>query len=176
MNSEVEKQEFHPELASRRGELFAWGSTLLVDGVWIILILTGQPSSLWLPILGIPLALVACGISLSNWMDRHTLIKLGDQDIYFSNGLRRIKLLWKEIVEVRVLPAQWGKKVQVFSENAYFGFHTLGEVIAHGKILGRTGFVEGDFILEVILDRADLSTEKQVDTGGQQEGYYYSRK
>ena len=176
MNTQVERQEFHPEVASRRGELIAWGSTVLVNGVWILLILAGQPFSFWLPILGIPLILVASGISLSNWMDRHTVIKLGEKDIYFSNGLRHTPLLWREIQEVRVLPAQWGKKVQVFSENAYFGFHTLGEVIAQGKTLGRTGFVEGDLILEVILDNAGLSAEKHVDIGGQREGYYYSRE
>jgi hypothetical protein len=87
-----------------------------------------------------------------------------------------VQLKWQEIQEVRVLPAQWGKKVQVFGERSYFGFHTLGEVSANGKVLGRTGFVDGDRVLEQILDRAALSEVKQVEAGGQQEGYYYSRE
>jgi hypothetical protein len=176
MNIQAERQEFHPELVSRRSELIAWGSALLVDGVWILLILTGQLSSFWLPLLGVPLILIALGISLANWMDRHTIIKLDEQRISFSNGLRHTLLQWNDIQQVRVLPAQWGKKVQVFGERSYFGFHTLGEVFAYGKPLGRTGFVEGDFILQVILDKADLSAVNQINVEGRQEGYYYSRK
>jgi hypothetical protein len=176
MNIQAEERDFRPELVSRRSELIAWVSALLVDGVWILLILTGQPFSFWLPILGVPLTLVALGISLSNWMDRRTIIRLTEQGVSFSNGLRHTSLGWNEIKEVRVLPAQWGKKVQVFGEGSYFGFHTLGEVYAQGRSLGRTGFVEGDYILQIILDKAELSAVKQIDVGGQQEGYYYSRK
>ena len=76
---------------------------------------------------------------------------------------------------MRVLPAQWGEKVQVFGEEAYFGFHTLGEVTANGRVLGRTGFVKGDQILEHVLEKSGLSESKQIELGDQQEGYYYSR-
>jgi hypothetical protein len=176
MNIQAERQDFYPELVSRRSEMIAWGSALFVDVVWIILILTGQPFSFWLPILGVPLTLIALGISLSNWMDRHTIIRLDEQGISFNNGLRHTTLQWNEIQEVRVLPAQWGNKIQVFGKQSYFGFHTQGEVFAHGRFLGRTGFVEGDFILQDTLDKANLSAVKQIDVGGQQEGYYYSRK
>lgn len=173
---QAERQEYNPELVSRRSELIAWGSAILVNGTWLLLILFGQPLSFWLPILGIPLILIAAGMSLGNWMDRHTVLKLDFESIFFSNGLRHVQLKWQEVQEVRVLPAQWGKKVQVFGERSYFGFHTLGEVSANGKVLGRTGFVDGDRVLEQILDRAALSEVKQVGVGGQQEGYYYSRE
>lgn len=173
---QAERQEYNPELVSRRSELIAWGSAILVNGTWILLILLGQPLSFWLLILGIPLILIASGMSLGNWMDRHTVLKLDFASIFFSNGLRHVQLKWQEIQEVRVLPAQWGKKVQVIGECSYFGFHTLGEVRANGKVLGRTGFVDGDRVLEQILDRAALREVKQVEVGGQQEGYYYSRE
>ena len=176
MDSSSERRVFHPELASRRGELIAWGSAVLVNGTWIGLLLFGQPLSFWLLILGIPLFLVAVGISLANWMDRKAVITLDTEGIFFSNGLRRVQLKWFEIQEVRVLPAQWGRKVQVFGEQSYFGFHTLGEVKANGRVLGRTGFVDGERILEQILDRGDLRESKQIELGNQQEGYYYSRE
>ena len=176
MNIRTERQEFHPELVSRRSKMISWGSALLVDVVWILLIVTGQTFSFWLPILGVPLTLVALGISLSNWMDRHTIIRLDEQEVSFSNGLRHTALRWNEIQEVRVLPAQWGKKIQVFGRQSYFGFYTHGEVFAHGRSLGRTGFVDGDFILQNILEKARLSAVKQIVVGDQQEGYYYSRK
>jgi hypothetical protein len=141
-----------------------------------MLILFGQRLSFWLPILGIPLILIASGMSLGNWMDRHTILKIDLEGIFFSNGLRHVQLKWREIREVRVLPAQWGKKVQVFGERSYFGFHTLGEIRANGKVLGRTGFVNGDQVLEKILSRTALIEVKKVEVGGQQEAYYYSRK
>jgi hypothetical protein len=109
-------------------------------------------------------------------MDRHTIIRVSNLGINFRNGLRNVQLGWNEIQEVRVLPARWGNKVQVFGEGSYFGFHTLGEVSAHGKSLGRTGFEEGDQILKMILKQADLKLVQQVDVGDTQEGYYYSRE
>ncbi len=176
MNISLEKNEFKPELVSRRSEFIAWGSAVLVNGAWLLLIIFNHSLSFWLPILGIPLLLIAIGISLGNWMDRKTILRLDVDRVYFSNGLRHVNLSWDEIKEVRVLPAQWGEKVQVFGEEAYFGFHTLGEVTANGRVLGRTGFMKGDQILEHILEKSGLSESKQVELSEQQEGYYYSRQ
>jgi hypothetical protein len=175
VTSQFEIGEFKPELVSRRSELIAWGGALLVNGIWIALIVFSKTMSFWLPILGIPLLLIAIGMSLGNWMDRKTRIKLDTEGIYFTNGLRRADLTWDEIQEVRVLPAQWGEKVQVFGEKVYFAFHTLGEVTSNGRVLGRTGFQDGDKILRNILENSGFSGSKQMDLGDQQEGYYYSR-
>ena len=176
MKTPLEKSEFKPELVSRRSELIAWGSAVVVNGAWLLLIVFNQSMSFWLPILGIPLLLIAIGISLGNWMDRKTIIKQDEKGIYFSNGLRHADLSWDEIKEVRILPAQWGEKVQVFGEDVYFAFHTLGEVKSNGRVLGRTGFKDGDRFLKHILDESGLSESQQVDLGDQQEGYYYSRQ
>lgn len=176
MDSAQDSREYRPELIPRRGEAIAWLGTLIVAVAIAILILTGNQISFWLLILGAPLALVSIGISLGNWMDRHTVMMLSAQGINYRNGLRRVELGWNEIQELRVLPAQWGKKVQVFGEAAYFGFHTLGEVSAQGRSLGRTGFKEGEQILKTILDEADLKLVQQVEVGDTQEGYYYARQ
>ena len=176
MQGQKKKQEFRPEVVSRRSEFIAWGSAIVVNGAWILLVVFNQAVSFWLLLLGIPLLLVALGMSLANWMDRRTLIELHEGGISFSNGLRKADLSWEEIKEVRVLPAQWGQKVQVLGEDAYFAFHTLGEVTSNGRLLGRTGFQDGDWILKQILDESGLIESKQVDLGDQQEGYYYSRQ
>jgi len=165
MKTPLEKSEFKPELVSRRSELIAWGSAVVVNGAWLLLIVFNQSMSFWLPILGIPLLLIAIGISLGNWMDRKTIIKQDEKGIYFSNGLRHADLSWDEIKEVRILPAQWGEKVQVFGGEVYFAFHTLGEVKSNGRVLGRTGFKDGDRILKHILDESGLSESQQVDLG-----------
>lgn len=176
MERQAEVQEYKPELAPRRGELIAWGCAVLLNGSWILLIAFNQPLSFWLPFLGLPMILIASGISLANWMDRKTTITIKLASIYFSNGLRHVLFNWQEIQEVRVLPAQWGKKVQVFGEHAYFGFQTLGEVEAYGRVLGRTGFVDGERILMQILKRAELGEARQVEVGGPLDAYYYSRE
>ena len=176
MDGRLEEMEFTPELVSRRSELIAWLTAVVVNGIWILLIVFNQPMSFWLPILGIPLLLIAIGMSLGNWMDRKTVIRLDSRGIIFSNGLRHADLNWDEIKEVRILPAQWGDKVQVFGERVYFAFHTLGEVKSNGRVLGRTGFKDGDRILDQILDESGLREFEQVDLGDQQEGYYYSRQ
>jgi hypothetical protein len=176
MNTRNELQVFKPELVSRRSELIAWITAVLVNGTWIVLLILGQPLSFWLLILGIPLIIIAFGMSLSNWMDRHTFLELGLEGVTFNNGLRSLKLTWPEIQEVRVLPAQWGQKVQVFGEKSYFGFQTLGVVKANGRVVGRTGFADGERALTQILDKAELRKTKQIELGNQQEGYYYSRE
>jgi hypothetical protein len=176
MDAKQDSVEYRPELIPRRGEAIAWLGTLIVAVAIAILVITGNRVSFWLLILGVPLALVSIGISLGNWMDRHTVMQLSEQGVHYRNGLRRVEFGWNEIQELRVLPAQWGKKVQVFGENAYFGFHTLGEVSAHGRSLGRTGFKEGEQIMRTILDKADLKLVQQVEVSDTQEGYYYTRQ
>ena len=168
-------QEFRPELISRRGELIAWGSALLVGGAWSVLRHSPGYASRLVPILAVPLLIAALSISLGNWMDRHTLLHLDPEGVRFSNGLRHVQLQWDQIQQVRVLPAAWGKKVQVFGERVYFAFFTLGEVKAQGRVLGRTGIAAGESALQCILESAHLHEVHPLSPDRGQEGYYYVR-
>jgi hypothetical protein len=166
---------YHPELISRRGEAIAWTGVLLVAAGWVVLRLYGQPVPFMLPLLGVPLLLAALGISLGNWMDRHTVLRLEPGGLTYHNGLRHVRLKWVEIQRVRVLPAAWGKKVQVFGRQAYFAFNTLGEVIVQGRTLGRVGFAAGDQILDQILRNADLHPVQSSEASGVGEIHDYAR-
>src|SRR3989304_2748069 len=146
MQTEMAIQEFRPELISRRGELIAWGSALLVCGAWFVLGKSAGHASLLVPLLAIPLLIAAFSISLGNWMDRHTVLRLDAEGVRFSNGLRHVRLKWDQIQQVRGLPAPWGKKGQGFGGQVYFGFFTLGRVKAQGGGLGRPGSAEGVFV------------------------------
>ena len=168
-------QEFRPELISRRGELIAWGSALLVGGAWFVLRHSTGFASRLVPFLAVPLLIAALSISLGNWIDRHTVLRLDLERVRFSNGLRHVQLNWDQIQQVRVLPAAWGKKVQVFGEQAYFGFFTLGEVKAQGRVLGRTGIAAGESALQCILESAHLHEVHPLSPDRGQEGYYYVR-
>jgi len=168
MKNVTDPQEFRPELNSRRGELIAWGTALMVLAGWFILKQSDQPVLPVVPVLGILLLLAALSISLGNWMDRHTYVRLQDGGIAFGNGLRNVHLEWDQIKRVEVFPSNWGNKIHVLGEDAHFEFRTLGDVQAYGKTIGRVGFEDGERILKHILERSNLQDLHQRETG-----YYY---
>jgi len=164
-----ETREFHPELVPRRGEINAWAfATLTAIGVLILQTTQRVPSWAWI-FLGF-LVFSAVSISLGNFIDRKSFIMMEKDGIHFENGLRSVKLNWREVQKVAVLPSRWGKNVQVVGEKAHFGFKTLGEVRFQGEVRGRTGFVEGEEILKTILHNANLQLVEQKD-----KAYYYAR-
>jgi hypothetical protein len=165
------KQTYHPELISRKGEMIAWATALLVVIGWLILYLSGRNVTAAIPFLVVFLVFSGLAISLGNWMDRHTSLVIDEHAIEFRNGLRHIRALWSEIKEVRVTPSQWGKKVQVYGERVYFTFRTLSEVKVQGELKGRFGFARGDEILREIVLRSALVI---VERPG--EGYTYGVK
>jgi hypothetical protein len=163
--------EYRPVLLSRRGELIAWGAAVLVAAVWVYLALSGKPIFLAIPILEVILLFSAGSISLGNWMDRRTVLRMSENGVSFQNGLRNIQLSWQEILQVRVFPSQWGKKVEVVGERVHFQFRTLGEVKVQGEIKGRMGIENGEQALNQIITKSGLQQIEQP--GG---GYYYARK
>lgn len=168
--------EYRPVLLSRRGESIAWGLALLVGAAWLFLEVTGKLIFLAMPILEIFLLFSAASISLGNWMDRHSALQISDTGLSFHNGLRNVQLLWDEVQEVRVWPAQWGKKVELIGkkmngEKTHFGFRTLGEVKVQGEVKGRMGFEKGEEMLREIIQHSGV---EKIEHPG--EGYYYSRK
>jgi hypothetical protein len=171
MSSKEPARKYYPELLSRRGELLAWFSALMVVAAWIILDVDRQPVIRAVPWLAVLLALVASGISLSNWMDRQTLIVLEPDSIEFANGLRKVRIAWEDIRQVQVFPSAWGKKVRVIASQAYFDFRTLGEITVQGEVKGRTGFSEGEMILQKILESAHMRETERTPSG-----YYYARE
>jgi hypothetical protein len=170
MTSESPVNEYRPELLSRRGEFTAWALAFLLVVTWFVLQLKSQPVYLILPLMAAFFVFAALGISLSNWMDRRTSIRLDTIGITFKNGLRQTFLGWSEIYRIEVFPSSWGKKVRVFGETGYFEFRTLIEVKYNGEVRGRMGFMEGEIILTKILDESGLQ-----ETSHSGPGSYYAR-
>ena len=164
-------REFRPELISRRGELIAWGSAILVGVAWFVLGWRGQTVSWAMLLLEVFLIFAGTSISLGNWMDRHTLIRMNESGIAYKNGLRNVHMGWQEIRQVRVIPARWGNKVQLVGEKAHFEFRTLGEVKVAGELKGRMGFEDGEEILQEIVMNSGVH---RIDESGN--GYYYVRE
>jgi hypothetical protein len=152
----MQRDEFRPILLSRRGEALAWLSTSLMLVGWIILIVRGQDVPNFAPFMTIFLILASLSISLGNWVDRKSVIYLGDQGVEFLNGLRHVTLTWEQVQQVEVAGSTWGNKVQVYGDLVHFSFRALGEVKAYGEVKGRMGFEQGDLIVEKIIMNAHL--------------------
>ncbi len=162
-------REFRPALLPRRGEWTAWGLFLAVSATMILLQRFSYAHA-WAWLFWGFLLFSALSISLGNWMDRKTFIRLETDGIRFENGLRRARLGWSEVQHVAVLPARWGHWVQVVGQHAHFAFRTLGEIEFQGEVRGRTGFANGQAILEIILREAGLNLREKSNSA-----YYYAR-
>ena len=167
---ENERREFRPELLPRRGELNAWIlATVAVVGLLILnQTLEIVPGWTWF-FCGF-LVFSALSISFGNWMDRQTRIALEADGIRYESGIRRVWLGWQEVQKVAILPSRWGSSVQVVGEKSHFGFNTLGEVQFQGEVRGRTGFAEGQTILDAILRETGLVLIEESNSA-----YYYTR-
>lgn len=166
-----EQKVYHPELIPRRGEVVAWALFLMVTAPWLGLRIYGMRLPLILPIFAGLLLLAAASISLGNWMDRHTLLSIGVDELVYKNGLRHVHLSWDQVKEVRVNPSTWSKKVRVIGERGRFDFNTLGEVKYQGELKGRTGFVHGEEILRQIVLNSNLEIVDQLG-----DSYTYARR
>lgn len=171
METETCEREYQPELIPRRGEWVAWACTGLSLASALILRLAGQDLPWTLLLLILMLLLASSLISLGNWVDRSTRLTIGPDGVEFENGLRRIRLAWGDVREVRVFPSQMGDKIQVLGEKDYFQFRTLGEVHLRGELKGRMGFAAGDSILRTLVLQGSL---RIADRGSS--GYYYVRQ
>ena len=176
MQPALAPREYRPTLMSRRGELFAWISFLLVGITWVILIISAQSYCIAVPVLAIILLMASLSISLGNWMDRHTVLCINKESVSYRNGIRNVEFRWENIQEVRVLSAQWGKKVHVLADQAHFHFQMLGEVKVHGEVKGQVGFAEGDLILDEIIEQSKLHEIQQPEQDQTETGVYYTRE
>jgi hypothetical protein len=167
MNS---SREFHPEMLSRRSEVVLWVLAILSLATWVFLRFQSGSTHILTNLFVLSMLFAAGSTSLSNWMDRKTVLKIKSEGVDFTNGLRNISLGWHEIQEVRVNPTRFGKQVQISGADAHFQFRMLSIIERRGKIRSQMGFAAGEFILEQILKSSGL---REIDQSDQ--GHYYAR-
>jgi hypothetical protein len=165
----AEPKEFRPVLLSRRGELIAWTLATVTIITFIIVRTRSSVIPFGASILAVFFLLAALSITLSNWMDRNTVIRLDGQAIFFGNGLRKVRLGWDEIKSVQITPSNFGDRVYVRGEGAQFRFRKLGQVEYQGEVKGQMGFIDGEQILSLILSHSKL-----LAVNGESSGSYYA--
>jgi hypothetical protein len=155
-------REFHPELMPRRSEAVAWlaGIGMLI-GLFLATSRWGAQSFVFWTFEAL-LLFSAVSISLGNWMDRRSIIRMGVDGIAFENGVRSVRLSWPEVQNVAVVPTRLGKRVQVQGAQSHFTFKTMSESTLAGQQI-RTGFADGQEILETVLKECGLQVKAEKD-------------
>ena len=161
-------QIFQPTTIPRQGERNAWiltGFALIVE-----LLLFWRFSSLpgWATLLTFFLLFSAVLISLSNWVDRKTILILKPSAVEFRNGLRNVTMQWDQVEMVSVVADRWGQRVHIAGTKGNFNFRMLSEVEIQGKVGGKMGFPKGEMILKEIIQASGLSLVENKD----QDRYY----
>jgi len=155
----------------------AWGLAILALAGWAFLAARGMSLPWLYRFIAVFLGLTALSLSLTNWIDRSTILRLDEHGVRFENGLRKVQMRWEEIIRVQVQPMNLGQLVRVMSEKTFFTFRTLGDVTLRGQMRGRVGFAQGEQILATILERSGLISISPVHNGARpSDGYYYSRE
>ncbi|MEW5940277.1 MAG: hypothetical protein AB1750_11480 [Chloroflexota bacterium] len=156
-------------MTSRRSEWTAWALTL---GLGAALFIGAQAFGSFAAFVWIFegfLLLSALSISLGNWVDRKSVIRVDAQGIAFENGLRSVRLTWPEVQNVAVAQTRSGKRVQVIGPSSHFSFKLLTETYLFGQSF-RAGFAAGQKILDTVVKSSGLRLK------GESEGlYYYAR-
>ena len=162
-------REFRPELMPRRGEFNAWALAIGLGFALYFAISTWPdlPGFLWI-FEGV-MIFSALAISLGNWMDRRTVLRIEADGIAFENGLRSVRLGWLEVQNVAVVQIRSGKRIQVQSDQSHFTFKTLTVMNLLGQAM-RSGFADGENILGRILQATNLKLTKESEGV-----YYYAR-
>lgn len=160
----MEEREYRPQVLSRQGERTAW-LLALAAGLGVLMLgiawrVPGWAWAFWAFLLA-----SAASISLGNWMDRRTVIRVRPDGIRYQNGLRDVDLPWPEIQKVSRAPARFGHTVQVVGPRAHFAFKTFAEVRFQGEVRGSTGFADGERILETIVERSALQLVERSPGG-----------
>ncbi|MFM8321387.1 MAG: hypothetical protein ACKOC5_10765 [Chloroflexota bacterium] len=162
--------EFRPESFSRRGEATAWGMAILAILTWVFLAARGQPVPLAIRFVAGFTLLAGAAISLTNWSDRRTVLRLSESGIAYANGLRSVQLPWEQILQVRVYPSNLGDQVRVVGKQTFFTFRTYGEARLGEQVRGRMGFAAGEQILNQVRRSAGLN---HIERSGP--AYIYTR-
>ena len=166
-------QEFQPLRTSPRLEILLWGASVLVVSLAVFVPGYLSNAGFCINTLLFFSILSAILLSLNSWNERKKLLRLDNGGVSFRNGLRQVEMKWDEISRVQIIPSNIGDKIIVQSENTMFIFHTLGEMKVKGEVKDRTGFEQGQAILETILGRSGLAEmERRQDNSS----YYYVRE
>ena len=163
-------QTLKPIQNPRRSEMTAWFLSLC-----LILILIFSTEGGFFKVGGIILCtfflISAVIISLGNWQNRKTVLRLSRDQIWYFNGIKESSLSWEEIQRVEVYSGRFNDKISLVSDSGIIRFDIVNLEHFDQDKTPNYGFKEGVKILNSILDQTDFNEKKQNRLG-----YYYYQK
>lgn len=157
----VEQDEtFLPQQSSRKGELIAWGSAILIALALIIYYV--RIREIQFLTLGMFLFFLASGflISFGIWMDARTSVKISFDRLHYKSPLRDVNLSWDDLYSLRASNAGQVWKITVTGSEGYFSFRVFDGAIPETNPRGFLVLPEGDRLVRLICGMAELSSAK----------------
>jgi hypothetical protein len=122
----------------------------------LVILWRGAPVSIFAIVLLLFFLLASSLISYGNWMDAHLEIQTTSQHVFYRSPLRKVRLAWDAIVEMRVVGAGRGWRVGVMGYEGYFTFRTASEMGARSGQSMRIGIEGGERLATQIRIKARL--------------------
>ena len=116
---------FQPASASRRGELIAWGSAVVIGSLLTIFYFVTREvqcltAGLFIFFLG-----AAILITFGLWVDSKTFAKVSPEHLHFKSPFRDVRLEWDQVEELRAMEAGNVWRVVVSGADRYFRIRVL---------------------------------------------------
>jgi len=145
-----------PTPASRRGEALAWACAgLAALGTISLALRAGQLSGLGVG-LTVVLLIAAGLISFGNWLDRHTQIELGEEQVVYHSPLRQVALAYDDICQLTVTSLRGSWRVGVVGAISGFSFRTGTKLEFGGMDSLSYGFEHGEGLAAALRQLAGL--------------------
>ena len=149
---------FRPFAPNRRGEGVAWACTGFLGVMLGVILWRGASVSGFALALMLFFLLASLLISYGNWMDMSLEIRTTSQHVFYRSPLRKVKLMWDAIVEMRVVKAGRGWRIAVIGQGGDFTFRTASEIGRRSGQSMRIGIEGGERCAAQIRSGARLST------------------
>jgi hypothetical protein len=158
-----DEMTFQPASASRRGELIAWASAVVIGLLLTIFYFVTREiqcltAGLFIFFLG-----AATLITFGLWVDSKTFAQVSPDFLHYKSPFRNVRLEWDQIEEVRAMDAGSVWRVVVYGAGRYFRIRVLeDEEVAEQ---GRRFLVipQADRLVRIICGMAKLRFPREFE-------------
>lgn len=120
-----EEITFQQSSASRKGQLIAWGSALVIGLILTIFYFTTWKTQCLTGALFIFFLIASFLITFGLWVDSKTIVLVSPEFLHYKSPFRNVKLAWEQVEQVRAVEAGDVWRVAVIGLNRYFRIRVL---------------------------------------------------
>jgi hypothetical protein len=157
------EKTFQPAAGSRKGELIAWGSALVVGLVLTIFYFATREIQCLTGGLFVFFLIAGLLITFGLWVDSKTFAKVSPDGLHFKSPFRNVNLNWDQVDEVRAIKAGTVWRVIVKGGGRYFRLRVLED--EETSETGRRFMVipQADRLVRIICGMAKLRYPRNIE-------------